>query len=64
MLYIIKTEDKRRVEEITWDHEAENMEEPLKFIPLIKDRLTDIKIRKHGRSLIKKKKDGSKYSES
>ena len=62
MLYIIKTEDKRKVEEITWDHEAENMEEPLKFIPLIKDRLTDFRVL--GGSLVKKKPDGSKYSES
>jgi hypothetical protein len=53
MLYIIKTEDNRKVEEIKWDHEAENMEESLKFIPLAKDLFQKMK-----------KSDGTKYSES
>ena len=62
MLYIIKTEERRKVGEIKWDHEAENMEEPLRIVPLIKDHLTNLKIKSH--SMVKKKRDGSKYSET
>ena len=64
MLYIIRTEDHRTIGEIQWDHSAENMEEPLKISSLIKDKLTDVKIRNHRLSLYKKKSDGTKYTES